>query len=114
MKIVNQAKSQYADVMAHKAKFIGGGLGLTAGVLFGVSGKKETWMVAGFALAGMVGGAVLGGMFDKPNVLVVGTDSNGEINVATANAGDAEGVSNAIGSVRARQYVMSGNRRRRA
>jgi hypothetical protein len=104
-KLGTTAKGQFAHMKSHKGKMIGVGVGILGGITYGMAGKKENWMVMGLAVVGAVAGGVLGGMFDKGNVVVVGTDANGNTTVATANAGDAEAVSNAIGSVRARQIA---------
>lgn len=92
-----QAKSQFSHMKAHKGKMIGTGLGIATGVIYGVSGKKGNYVVAGFAVAGAIAGAILGGMFDTPNAVIIGTDEDGNTDVTTANVGDEDGMSNAIG-----------------
>lgn len=94
-KLGTQAKSQFSYMKAHKGKMIGTGLGITTGIVYGMSGKKDNLMIAGLAIVGAVAGAILGGMFDKPNAVVVGTNGDAVV----ANTGDEQAMSNAIGKI---------------
>ena len=94
-KLGTQAKSQFSYMKAHKGKMVGTGLGIATGVVYGMSGKQSNMVIAGLAVVGAAAGAILGGMFDKPNAVVVGT--NGD--AAVANSGDEQAMSNAIGSI---------------
>lgn len=65
MNLKEQAQSQIAYSKTHVGKTLGIGAGIATGVLYGMSGKKDNWVIAGFALGGAVAGAVLGGLFDN-------------------------------------------------
>jgi hypothetical protein len=96
--------------MSHKGKAIGSTLGIIAGVSYGLAAKHSNWAVAGLAIGGAVGGAILGGMFDKQPTVVIPVDDNGNaktpvvadtVGEETANdtAGDDGMMSNAIGRI---------------
>lgn len=65
MNIKSQAQSQWNYMQVHKGKVIGSGVGMAAGVLYGLSNAKAKWGVVGFALAGTVLGGIVGGMIDS-------------------------------------------------
>jgi hypothetical protein len=64
MNIATQAKSQLTYMSANKGKVIGSGVGLTAGILYGLSNSSGKWGVVGFALLGVVVGGLIGQMVD--------------------------------------------------
>ena len=105
-KLGTQAKSQFSYMKAHKGKMVGTGLGIATGVVYGMSGKQSNMVIAGLAVVGAAAGAILGGMFDKPNAVVVGT--NGD--AAVANSGDEQAMSNAIGRIGAINRIGAANR----
>lgn len=119
-KLGTQAKTQFAELKSHKGKAIGSGLGITAGIIYGVSGKKENWVIVGFALAGALGGAIIGGMFDKPTIIVANGNGNGNGNGNTPVVNDTsimdasnttvgeDGVSNMMGRRRGGKNRASG------
>jgi uncharacterized protein YcfJ len=80
MNLKSQVKSQVEYTQTNKGKAIGSALGIIAGVSYGLAGKKDNWTVIGLTLGGMVGGAILGGLFDNEK-------------------NTAEATSNAVGSI---------------
>jgi hypothetical protein len=70
-KLKSQATQQWNYMQMHRGKAIGSGVGLTAGVLYGLSNAKGKWGVVGFAIAGAVAGGIVGGMLDKNNRAMV-------------------------------------------
>jgi hypothetical protein len=95
MNLKSQVQSQYDYARTHKGKAIGSALGIIAGVSYGLAGKKDNWMIVGLTMAGAVGGAILGGMFDKQPTLVLPVD-NGDKTAVNDTAGQ-DGVSSATG-----------------
>lgn len=79
MNLKSQAKTQLQYVQMHKGKAIGSGVGLTAGVLYGLSSAKGKWGVVGFAIGGLIVGGIVGGLID----------SNSEGNMVQVSSGDA-------------------------
>ena len=80
MSLKSQVKSQVEYTQTNKGKAIGAALGIIAGVSYGLAGKKDNWTVIGLTIGGMVGGAILGGLFDNEK-------------------NTAEATSNAVGSI---------------
>mgnify|MGYP007016025153 CR=1 FL=1 len=83
MNIKSQIKTQYDYSLSHKGKTIGSALGIIAGLSYGLSGKKDNWVLVGLAVGGMVGGAIVGGLFDKKPEIVIADDTNIEKSNAT-------------------------------
>lgn len=116
MNLKSQVQSQYSYALSHKGKMIGSALGIVAGVTYGLAGKQSNWAVAGIAIGGMIGGAILGGMFDKAPTVVVPVDTNGNAKtpVVSDTAGEDGVASEFRGSRRPLRYtnakpiVMSG------
>lgn len=65
MNIKAQATTQWNYFQAHKGKAIGSGVGLTAGILYGLSSAKGKWGVVGLAIGGGLLGAFVGQMVDS-------------------------------------------------
>jgi hypothetical protein len=67
-------------MQVHRGKVIGSGVGMTAGVLYGLANAKGKWGVVGFALAGTVLGGLVGGMIDSKNSGAMVQASEGDSN----------------------------------
>ena len=65
MNLKGQVQQQVAYSKTHVGKTLGIGAGIATGVVYGMAGKKEGWVISGLALGGAVAGAILGGMFDN-------------------------------------------------
>lgn len=91
MNIKSQIKTQYDYSLSHKGKTIGSALGIIAGLSYGLSGKKDNWVLVGLAVGGMVGGAIVGGLFDKKPEVVIATDTD----IQKSNIGGYGSVKNA-------------------
>jgi hypothetical protein len=63
-KLKTQATEQIKYAKSHTGKTLGSAAGIATGVVYGMSGGKDNWVVAGFAIAGGILGGVLGAMFD--------------------------------------------------
>ena len=98
MNLKEQVQSQVSYAQTHKGKAIGSVVGLIAGVSYGLAGKKDNWMVSGLAIAGVVAGAILGGMFDKQPAVIVPVPVDGDKTPINDTAGE-EGVMNASGVI---------------
>jgi len=96
MNLKEQVQSQVSYAQTHKGKAIGSVVGLIAGVSYGLAGKKDNWMVSGLAIAGVLAGAILGGMFDKQPAVIVPVPVDGDKTPINDTAGE-EGVMNAAG-----------------
>jgi len=69
MSIKSQAQSQLMYMQTNKGKVIGSGVGITAGILYGLSSAKGKWGVVGFAIAGAVVGGIIGAMIDSSSAM---------------------------------------------